>query len=103
LKKILCAVLLLFTGASWANSDDLETSGDVVHLLLPATALGATLFYEEGNEGSWQLLKAAVSSRLIVEGLKLGVNKDRPDSSGACRKLSERLKETPTDILWFIV
>ncbi|MFG0455627.1 phosphatase PAP2 family protein [Shewanella mangrovisoli] len=82
MKKLLCAALLLFTGASWANSDDIETSGDVVHLLLPASALGATLFYEEGNEGSWQLLKAAVSSRVIVEGLKLGVSKDRPDGSG---------------------
>lgn len=52
---------------------DLEISGDVLHLLLPATAMGATLFYEEGYDGSCaQLIQAAVSwSRLIVEGLSM--------------------------------
>lgn len=81
MKKLLCAALFIMSGTSWAGSD-LETSGDVLHLLLPATAMGATLFYEEGYDGSWQLIQAAVSSRLIVEGLKYGVSKDRPDDSG---------------------
>lgn len=75
---------MLVSTSSWASSD-LETSGDVLHLLLPATALGATLFYEDNSDGeydgSWQLIKAAVSSRIVVEGLKLSVNKDRPDGS----------------------
>ncbi|AZQ11581.1 phosphatase PAP2 family protein [Shewanella khirikhana] len=62
--------------------DSLETSGDALHYLLPATALGATLFYEEGNEGSWQLIKAAVAGRVITEGLKYTVEKERPDGSG---------------------
>ncbi|MGI2184240.1 phosphatase PAP2 family protein [Shewanella oncorhynchi] len=81
MKKLLCAALFMMSGTSWAGSD-LETSGDVLHLLLPATAMGATLFYEESYDGSWQLIQAAVSSRLIVEGLKYGVSKDRPDDSG---------------------
>lgn len=72
---------LLLTPMARANSD-LETSGDVLHLLLPATAFGATLFHEEGDEGSWQLIKAAVSSRIVVEGLKWGIDKERPDGSG---------------------
>ncbi|MGL5359061.1 MAG: phosphatase PAP2 family protein [Shewanella sp.] len=81
MKALLAACLLSISSLSWASSD-LETSGDVLHLLLPATALGATLWYEDGHEGSWQLLQAAVSSRVVVEGLKYGVNKDRPDGSG---------------------
>ncbi|MGI2259296.1 phosphatase PAP2 family protein [Shewanella sp. GXUN23E] len=72
---------LLSAPAAMAG-DSLETSGDVLHLLLPATALGATLFYEQGDEGSWQFIKAAVSSRVVTEGLKWAVDKERPDGSG---------------------
>ncbi|QDF68614.1 phosphatase PAP2 family protein [Shewanella sp. SNU WT4] len=63
-------------------SSSLETSGDIVHLALPVSALAATVFYEEGDAGMWQLAKAAVSARLITEGLKLAVDKERPDGSG---------------------
>jgi len=81
LKALVAVCLLSISSFSWASSD-LETSGDVLHLLLPATALGATLWYEDNYDGSWQLMRAAVSSRLIVEGLKYGVSKDRPDGRG---------------------
>lgn len=81
MQHILCVLLVIISSTSWASSD-LETSGDVLHLMLPATAMGATLFYEDGYDGSWQLIQAAVSSRLVVEGLKYGVSKDRPDGSG---------------------
>jgi membrane-associated phospholipid phosphatase len=60
----------------------LEKSGDIIHLLLPATALSTTLIIEDDYEGSWQLIKTGVVSRVAVEGLKFAVDKDRPDSSG---------------------
>lgn len=53
-----------------------------MHLLLPATALGATLVIEDDYQGSWQLIKTGVVSRVAVEGLKYAVDKDRPDDSG---------------------
>jgi membrane-associated phospholipid phosphatase len=77
--------LLLFfslsTAPTYAKSS-LEKSGDIIHLLLPATALSATLIIENDYEGSWQLIKTGVVSRLTVEGLKFAVDKDRPDASG---------------------
>jgi len=63
-------------------SADLETSGDVIHVLLPATAFGASLLLEDNYEGSTQLIKSGLTSRLVVEGLKATVTKRRPDNSG---------------------
>ena len=67
-------------------STNLEVSGDALHLLLPVTALGATIFYEDYSQdnyaGTWQFAKAALSSRLVTEALKLSVDKERPDHSG---------------------
>ncbi len=60
----------------------LEKSGDIVHLLLPAAAFGATLVIEDDYQGSWQLVKSGVVSRVAVEGIKFAVDKDRPDGSG---------------------
>ncbi|KGJ91434.1 phosphatase PAP2 family protein [Colwellia psychrerythraea] len=74
-------LLLLAAGPVFAKSS-LEKSGDIMHLLLPATALGATLLVEDDYEGSWQLIKTGVVSRVAVEGLKYAVDKDRPDDSG---------------------
>lgn len=53
-----------------------------MHLFLPATALGATLVIEDDYQGSWQLIKTGVVSRVAVEGLKYAIDKDRPDDSG---------------------
>ena len=81
MRKWLAAILLLTSGSVSATSN-LEKSGDVSHLLIPAAALGGTLIYEDGYEGAWQLAKTGVVSRLVVEGLKYTVDKDRPDGSG---------------------
>lgn len=80
--KVLLALLLTLVAAPTWSQSSLETSGDITHLLLPTVAMGATLWVEDDYEGSWQLIQAAVTSRLVVEGLKYGVEKERPDSSG---------------------
>ena len=77
----LCLLLPLITVPALAKSS-LEKSGDIVHLLLPAAAFGATLVIEDDFQGSWQLIKSGVVSRVAVEGLKYGIDKDRPDGSG---------------------
>ena len=84
LKRSFTFLLLFFSLSApptYAKSS-LEKSGDIIHLLLPATALSTTLFIEDDYEGSWQLIKTGVVSRVAVEGLKFAVDKDRPDSSG---------------------
>ncbi|WP_442800694.1 phosphatase PAP2 family protein [Shewanella sp. AS1] len=66
----------------FAHADTrLEKSGDLLHLLIPASAFGATLMVEEDYQGSWQLIQSGVVSRLVVEGLKYGIDKQRPDGS----------------------
>jgi hypothetical protein len=75
---------MIFVGSVSAKSN-LEKSGDIMHFLLPATALGLTLVIEDNEDkyqGSWQLIKSGVVSRVAVEGLKFAVDKDRPDGSG---------------------
>ena len=71
--------LASFSGQAKGN---LETSGDALHIALPAAALAAALTVEDDYQGTWQLVKAGVSSRLVVEALKWGVDKQRPDGSG---------------------
>jgi len=80
--KILSFLFLLLAAAPVLAKSSLEKSGDIIHLLLPATALGATLVIEDDYQGSWQLIKTGVVSRVAVEGLKYAVDKDRPDDSG---------------------
>ncbi|MCG9697736.1 phosphatase PAP2 family protein [Shewanella sp. Isolate11] len=72
---------MLFFSVSSNAEGQLEKSGDILHLLLPATALGASLIVEDDYQGSWQLIKTGVVSRLVVEGLKYGIDKQRPDGS----------------------
>jgi len=83
-KTSLCAFLFVslpLVSVSVVAKSSLEKSGDVVHLLLPAAAFGATLIIDDDYQGSWQLIKSGVVSRVAVEGLKFGVDKDRPDGS----------------------
>lgn len=60
---------------------DLKDAGEVGVILLPASALAATLFYEDGNKGTVQLLKSYVFSELMTEALKTGIDKERPNGS----------------------
>lgn len=81
MKAFIFLYFLLISTTTFAKSS-LEKSGDILHLLLPATAFGATLVVEDDYQGSWQLIKSGVVSRLTIEGLKFAVDKDRPDGSG---------------------
>ncbi|RTR39871.1 phosphatase PAP2 family protein [Shewanella canadensis] len=80
MRLVFASILLLMCGPAMAKSN-LEKSGDILHLLLPAATFGATLVYEDDFEGSWQLIKTGVVSRIAVEGLKYAIDKERPDGS----------------------
>jgi len=80
--KTLSFIFLLLVAVPVLAKSSLEKSGDIIHLLIPATALGATLVIEDDYQGSWQLIKTGVVSRVAVEGFKFAVDKDRPDGSG---------------------
>ena len=80
--KSLLPLVLLFAVSPVLAKSNLEKTGDIMHLLLPASAFGATLMIEDNYQGSWQLVQSGVVSRLTVEGLKFSIDKDRPDDSG---------------------
>ncbi len=81
LVKAFLIVLSLFISTPALAKSSLEKAGDIMHLLMPVSAFGASLVIEDDYQGSWQLIKSGVISRATVEGLKFTVDKDRPDGS----------------------
>ncbi len=76
----LLAVLLLSHDASALAASALETTGDVLEILLPATGLGATYVYGD-SEGRWQWLYSGVTTIGTVEILKPLSDKVRPSGT----------------------
>lgn len=54
--------------------------GDVFLFLLPAATLGTSLILDD-DKGVWQFTKGFVLTEVITFGLKIGINKPRPDQS----------------------
>lgn len=60
--------------------DSVETSGDVLAVMLPTVAYGST-FYMEDEEGRIAFYKSFFSTLAVTQGLKYSVKKTRPDVS----------------------
>jgi membrane-associated phospholipid phosphatase len=75
----LCALLslMLFHGFARA-SDDLLLGADVLRILIPASAYGMT-YLKDDKTGRSQFLKTFLSTAGVTYGLKLAVDKERPD------------------------
>ena len=86
MKRTLCLVapiLMWLAWAPWAASASLtERSGDVLQLLIPATALGTTLAIDD-DEGRNQFAKTFLATLGATYGLKLSIDKTRPDGTGS--------------------
>ncbi len=84
-QTILCVFLLisLLTAASVANAgeDDTEKAGDVLLMLIPATAYGAAFFLND-KSGKTQFYKSFLTNLGVTLALKFSVNRERPDHSG---------------------
>lgn len=61
--------------------DALETSGDLLQVLLPATAYGLTWLKEDG-QGRRSFYASFATTLGITYALKLGVHKERPGGGG---------------------
>lgn len=57
-----------------------QKAGDIILFTLPAATLG-TAFLIRDNKGAWQFTKGFVVTELVTYGLKLSINKQRPDRS----------------------
>jgi membrane-associated phospholipid phosphatase len=59
-------------------SDAIQSAGDVLQFVLPATAAGLTLGYKDG-EGTFQYAESAALTLGVTYGLKYTVNERRPN------------------------
>src|SRR5690606_13732665 len=56
-----------------------KTAGDVLLFAMPSLALGSTFIWTDGQKGTFQFSKALAGTIAITVGLKLAVNKERPN------------------------
>jgi membrane-associated phospholipid phosphatase len=70
--------LCLTTGVEARASGGVETAGDVLQLVLPATAVGLTIGYKDGK-GALQFGESAALTLGVTYGLKYTVDERRPN------------------------
>lgn len=70
----------LFLAHSAAASDTIETTGDVLQVLIPGVAYGTT-FYLDDREGRSQFYQSFATNLAVTYALKLSVDKERPNGS----------------------
>ncbi|TGV04865.1 phosphatase PAP2 family protein [Flavivirga rizhaonensis] len=76
----LLITLLVNCFYSFSQNKTIETTGDVILFTAPVATVAATLLFDD-SEGSCQFTKSVTLSSIITYGLKLTINKSRPDAS----------------------
>ena len=71
-------LFITIISSSVTASETIETSGDILRLLIPAVALGAT-YYLDDDKGRAQFYKSFVANGVATYGLKYAINKQRPN------------------------
>jgi len=77
-KLLILSVLLISSHLSFSQNKTLETSGDVLLFVMPAVALGSTLIKGD-KKGTWQFTKGFVVNQALTMGLKVIIDKERPN------------------------
>lgn len=78
-KTTIATLLLVVTQLLYSQDKTIETSGDVLLFTLPTVALGATIIIGDTEEGTWQFTKGFLLSQALTLGLKLTIDKERPN------------------------
>jgi len=65
----------------YGQNKTVQTSGDVLLFVMPATALTGSLIAGD-HEGTWQFAKGFALNQAVTIGLKYAINKDRPYNNG---------------------
>ncbi|MFI1770957.1 phosphatase PAP2 family protein [Thalassobellus citreus] len=80
LSVLITFLFLISTNLISAQNKTIETTGDVLLFVLPAATIATTLIVDD-TKGSWQFTKGLLVAEAVTYGLKLSVNKSRPDMS----------------------
>lgn len=54
-------------------------AGDILLYSMPTLAFGSTLIWKDGQKGTYQFSKALAGTIALSYGLKLAINKERPN------------------------
>ncbi len=79
-KFLIIGVLFLYFQPTFSQNKTVETSGDVLIIVLPATAISSALFIGD-KKGAWQFTKGFLVNGVVSFGLKSIIEKERPDMS----------------------
>jgi len=77
-KLLIISVLFFYIHSSFSQNKTIETSGDLLLFMLPATALGSTLIIGD-KKGTWQFTKGFLVNQVVTLGLKSVIDKERPN------------------------
>jgi len=78
--RLLATAILLIAAVSLEAEagDRVELAGDILQIVMPATAAGMTLGYGDG-QGAFQFGESAALTLAVTYGLKCTVDAERPD------------------------
>lgn len=79
---ILMMAISIVAGNANAAKSTMEKHGDILQVLIPLTAYGAT-FYMNDEEGRYQFYQSFLTTVVITQTLKYTVNKPRPNNNGS--------------------
>ena len=84
--RALVALLFLSSLLSYGQVDPLsshqkfhKTAGDILLVTMPAMALSSTSIWKDGQKGAFQFSQALAGTIVLSQGLKLVINKQRPN------------------------
>ncbi|WP_318342879.1 phosphatase PAP2 family protein [Flagellimonas baculiformis] len=84
--RTVVALVFLGTSLSYGQVEPLtssqkvhKTAGDVLLVTMPALAMGSTFIRQDGQKGTYQFSKALAGTLAVTYGLKLAINKERPN------------------------
>jgi len=62
--------MLLFAQTNYAQTEPVQTSGDIVLFALPIAAVGTTFIHKD-KKGTWQFVKGFLVNGVVTYSLKL--------------------------------
>ncbi|HEY3278678.1 MAG TPA: phosphatase PAP2 family protein [Syntrophorhabdaceae bacterium] len=75
---VIAFLLCLITGAGVHAGNSIEAAGEVLTLLLPATAAGITAYQKDGK-GALQLVESVALTAAVTYGLKYTITESAPN------------------------
>lgn len=80
IKPLLLLLAILFSTMLKAQDKTITILGDVLLVTMPTTALGTSIITGD-QKGTWQFTKGFLLNQALTIGLKIAIDKPRPDLS----------------------